>query len=55
MESELVHCVDAAIERVWGQRPRHVREGGTMPVTSELENLLKAPAVLVPFGQASDR
>lgn len=55
VESELMQCVEAAIESVWGQQPMHVREGGTMPVTSELENLLQAPAVLIPFGQSSDR
>jgi len=53
-EDELVGMVDASLAEVWGQKPMHVREGGTMPVTSELENLLHAPAVLIPFGQASD-
>lgn len=32
----------------WGSPPLLVREGGTMPVASELERLLGAPAVLLP-------
>jgi len=38
----------------WGVHPLFVREGGTMPVASALEQLLGAPALLLPFGQASD-
>ena len=45
---------EAVLEREWGVRPLFVREGGTMPVASALQQLLNAPALLVPFGQASD-
>jgi di- and tripeptidase/Cys-Gly metallodipeptidase DUG1 len=44
----------AAIEGEWGTPPLLVREGGTMPVARALERMLGAPAVLVPFGAASD-
>ena len=53
--SALIQCAEVAMERVWGMRPLHVQEGGTMPVAAELENLLNAPAVLLPFGQSSDQ
>lgn len=45
---------EAAITDVWGVQPRHVREGGTMPITAFLETLLKAPAIHLPLGQATD-
>ena len=38
----------------WGQDPLYVREGGTMPVTATLEDLLKCPVMHVPLGQNSD-
>ncbi|CAG9463974.1 unnamed protein product [Pedinophyceae sp. YPF-701] len=54
VSSELMRCAEQAIEQVWHKKPLHVREGGTMPVTSTLERILGAPALLIPFGQSSD-
>ena len=44
-----------AIEKVWGIKPMYVREGGTIRVTTYLENLLSAQALHFPMGQSSDR
>lgn len=45
---------EKAIEEVWHQPPLYVREGGTMPITAFLEDLLKAPALHLPLGQSTD-
>jgi Cys-Gly metallodipeptidase DUG1 len=52
--SSAMKMVEGAVEREWGCRPMFVREGGTMPVARVLEELLGAPAIMVPMGQASD-
>jgi len=44
-----------AIELTWGMKPMYIREGGTIPVTSFLEETLKAPVLHLPLGQATDR
>ena len=43
-----------AIEKVWGVPPLYVREGGTLATTRYLEETLKASALHLPLGQASD-
>jgi len=44
-----------ALRLVWGQQPQLVREGGSYGgVTTFLEDILAAPAVHLPLGQASD-
>lgn len=53
-ESKLFRLAERALAREWSVQPLFVREGGTMPVASTLEKMLAAPALLVPFGQASD-
>ncbi|KAL3135302.1 hypothetical protein ABBQ32_007500 [Trebouxia sp. C0010 RCD-2024] len=53
-ESKLFRLAERALAREWNVQPLFVREGGTMPVASTLEKMLAAPALLVPFGQASD-
>ncbi|DBB02245.1 TPA: hypothetical protein ACH3X3_011267 [Trebouxia sp. C0006] len=53
-ESKLFRLAERALAREWKVQPLFVREGGTMPVASTLEKMLAAPALLVPFGQASD-
>jgi di- and tripeptidase/Cys-Gly metallodipeptidase DUG1 len=45
---------EAAVTREWGAAPLYVREGGTMPVAGVIEQVLGAPALLVPLGQSSD-
>lgn len=51
---QVAQCAERAITSVWGTPPLYVREGGTMPVAGALEQMLQAPAVLIPFGQSSD-
>lgn len=51
---QLMHCATRALAAVWGTPPLLVREGGTMPVTRLLEGTLRAPALLLPFGQSTD-
>ncbi|GAX84568.1 hypothetical protein CEUSTIGMA_g11989.t1 [Chlamydomonas eustigma] len=53
-ESKWMTMLGNALQREWGCKPLYVREGGTMPVARVLEELLKAPAVMIPLGQASD-
>jgi di- and tripeptidase len=52
--TEAFRMAEAAVTEVWGQTPLHVREGGTMPITSFMEQLLKAPAIHLPLGQSTD-
>eukprot|EP00184_Porphyridium_aerugineum_P006507 CAMPEP_0184695382 /NCGR_PEP_ID=MMETSP0313-20130426/3026_1 /TAXON_ID=2792 /ORGANISM="Porphyridium aerugineum, Strain SAG 1380-2" /LENGTH=1551 /DNA_ID=CAMNT_0027153819 /DNA_START=176 /DNA_END=4831 /DNA_ORIENTATION=- len=53
-KDELFQFAAAAIEKVWNEPPLYVREGGTMPVTTFLSELLRAPVVQIPLGQAND-
>ena len=53
-ESAWLPMVEESIEKEWGMKPLYVREGGTMPVARLLEELLLAPAVMIPMGQSSD-
>jgi acetylornithine deacetylase/succinyl-diaminopimelate desuccinylase-like protein len=48
------HCLTHCLLREWGCKPLFVREGGTMPVARLLEEMLGAPAIMIPMGQASD-
>lgn len=52
--SKLFKMAERAVEREWGVAPLYVREGGTMPVASLTEQLLGAPALMIPMGQSSD-
>jgi len=53
-DTEAFRVAEQALTEVWGQSPLFVREGGTMPITSFLEHLLKAPAIHLPLGQSTD-
>eukprot|EP00050_Salpingoeca_kvevrii_P022695 m.130709 g.130709 ORF g.130709 m.130709 type:complete len:1157 (-) comp9793_c1_seq2:1936-5406(-) len=53
-ESKVFKAAAKAINKVWHQPPILVREGGTMPITSFLEQKLGASALHLPLGQASD-
>ena len=44
----------SAIQKIWGVAPLYVREGGTLATTRFLEETLKASALHLPLGQASD-
>jgi Cys-Gly metallodipeptidase DUG1 len=53
-DSAWLSMLEDAIEKEWGNKPLYVREGGTMPVARLMEELLLAPAVMIPMGQSSD-
>ena len=50
----LYGCARCALKNLWGVAPLYTYEGGTMPVTSTLEKILNAPALLLPLGQSTD-
>jgi Cys-Gly metallodipeptidase DUG1 len=54
LKSPLMKKAEEAVRDAWGVQPLLVREGGTMPVASDLEKMLNAPAFLLPMGQSSD-
>lgn len=43
-----------AYERGFGRRPVYLREGGTLPIVAMINNVLKAPVVLMGFGLPDD-
>ncbi|TFU16770.1 dipeptidase [Thermus tengchongensis] len=43
-----------ALEEVWGRPPVYAREGGTIPVVAELQEVLGAPIVLLGLGLPDD-
>ena len=62
-------AAEAAISKVWGMRPLHIREGGSIPgmlgyvfcslilcctAIRWLENYFRVPALHLPMGQSSD-
>jgi len=52
--SPFFSAAEVAVQKEWGVKPLYVREGGTMPVASQLELMLGAPALMIPMGQSSD-
>lgn len=47
-------AAEVAIEKAWGKKPMFTREGGTIPLFSELESLLKCQGLILPLGQSQD-
>lgn len=43
-----------SVEKVWGEAPLFIREGGSIPVARALEKMFDAPAAQLPCGQSSD-
>ncbi|HEY0513174.1 MAG TPA: dipeptidase [Thermoanaerobaculia bacterium] len=49
--------VDAALDtmqEIWGARPVRIREGGSIPIVSTFESVLKCPVLLLGFGLNDD-
>jgi acetylornithine deacetylase/succinyl-diaminopimelate desuccinylase-like protein len=44
----------AAYEKGWGKAPVFMREGGTIPIVADFQNILSAPVLLMGFGLNSD-
>jgi acetylornithine deacetylase/succinyl-diaminopimelate desuccinylase-like protein len=49
-----IEAAAAAFERVFGNRPVFPREGGSIPVVSMFDQLLKTPVVMMGFGLPDD-
>lgn len=45
---------EMALEKVWGQRPSYIREGGSIPIMSRLEKELQTQGLILPLGQSLD-
>jgi acetylornithine deacetylase/succinyl-diaminopimelate desuccinylase-like protein len=43
-----------ALETVWGTRPVYKREGGSIPVVADMQNILGIKSVLTGFGLPDD-
>lgn len=52
--SDLTEAAKTAVHHVWGTKPEIIREGGSMPIITYLQNTLKKPTIQIPLGQASD-
>ncbi|KAL6070205.1 glutamine amidotransferase subunit [Balamuthia mandrillaris] len=52
--NDVFKTAEYAIRQVWKTKPVYIREGGTIPITSFLEESLKAPAIHLPLGQSTD-
>jgi acetylornithine deacetylase/succinyl-diaminopimelate desuccinylase-like protein len=49
-----VQAMGKALETVWGSRPYFRREGGSIPVVWDMQNLLGVESVISGFGQPDD-
>ncbi len=49
-----VKAIAAALYSVWGVRPFYRREGGSIPVVSQMQTILKIESVLTGFGLPDD-
>ena len=45
-----VQALAAALEATWGQKPFYRREGGSIPVVAQMEEILGLESVLTGFG-----
>jgi len=48
-------ALESAIEKVWHQRPLHIREGGSIPSIPLLEKEFRCPVLHLPMGQSTDQ
>jgi acetylornithine deacetylase/succinyl-diaminopimelate desuccinylase-like protein len=49
-----VTALSQAMEEVWGKRPLFRREGGSIPVVAQMQNILGVESVLTGFGLPDD-
>ncbi|MGL4608420.1 MAG: dipeptidase [Trueperaceae bacterium] len=55
IESKSVQTAAKALQQVYGKEAIFARTGGSIPIVTSLQNLLKAEVVLVGFGLETDR
>ena len=53
-DSVALQAADKAVEEVWGKRPLRTRDGGSIPIVSQLQETLDCDSVLMGFGLDSD-
>ncbi|MHA7877761.1 MAG: dipeptidase [Bacteroidota bacterium] len=53
-DSVVLKAAEKAFEEVWGKRPLHTRDGGSIPIVSQLQKTLGCDSVLMGFGLNSD-
>ena len=49
-----VKALNHALEETWGKRPVFKREGGSVPVVSQMQRILGVESVLTGFGLLND-
>lgn len=49
-----VKALEKALEATWGKRPVYKREGGSVPVVAQMQEILGVPSVLTGFGLPDD-
>ncbi|MFX0149673.1 MAG: M20/M25/M40 family metallo-hydrolase [Candidatus Hodarchaeota archaeon] len=54
VQNDIYKAAAAAIEEYWNLVPAFSRSGGSLPIISSMEKMLKAPALILGVGQASD-
>jgi acetylornithine deacetylase/succinyl-diaminopimelate desuccinylase-like protein len=54
-QGPIIDAALEAMEEVWGKRPVRIREGGSIPIVSTFDQVLKAPVLLLGFGLTDDR
>lgn len=53
-ESKATKALYQALEKVWGKKPVFKREGGSVPIVSDMQNILNVQSVLTGFGLPDD-
>lgn len=54
VKGPIVDAVLDAMEDIWGARPVRIREGGSIPIVSTFDTVLKCPILLLGFGLNDD-
>jgi acetylornithine deacetylase/succinyl-diaminopimelate desuccinylase-like protein len=54
VEGPIVDAALDAMEDIWGARPVRIREGGSIPIVSTFDTVLKCPILLLGFGLNDD-
>lgn len=49
-----LQAAEHAFEEVWGEKPLRTKDGGSIPIVSQLQNVLNCDIVLMGFGLDSD-
>lgn len=53
-DSKATQALALALEKVWGKKPVYKREGGSVPIVSDMQEILDVQSVLTGFGLPDD-